>query len=150
MKAAFLVHFTKFTTWPDDAFESRGAPLIVGIAGTDPFGDALDKAFKDKKCGERPILIERYESADKIGKPHLLFTTATATDAIAAVLRACRERPVLLIGDAEGVAKGGLLAGFYLEKANVRFEINAEAAKKARLAISSQLLKLARIVESTR
>jgi hypothetical protein len=38
------------------------------------------------------------------------------------------------------------MVNFYLEENKVRFEINREAAARARLGISSQLLKLARIV----
>lgn len=38
------------------------------------------------------------------------------------------------------------MVNFYPEENRVRFEINREAAARAGLAISSQLLKLARIV----
>jgi hypothetical protein len=53
---------------------------------------------------------------------------------------------VLTVGDSDGYAARGVIANFYLEENRVRFEINREAAVRARLGISSQLLKLARIV----
>jgi hypothetical protein len=53
---------------------------------------------------------------------------------------------VLTIGDTEGYAEQGVMVNFYLEDNMVRIEINIDAARRAGLNISSQLLKLARIV----
>ena len=53
---------------------------------------------------------------------------------------------VLLVGESEHFAQEGGVIGFCLEQNKVRFEINVEAAGKAKLKISAKLLALAKTV----
>jgi hypothetical protein len=41
VKAAYLFNFLKFMEWPAEAFVDPHAPIVIGIVGDDPFGDAL-------------------------------------------------------------------------------------------------------------
>jgi hypothetical protein len=54
------------------------------------------------------------------------------------------------VGETTGFSSHGGVAGFFVEQGRVRFEINPDAAKRARLAVSSRLLALARIVTDSR
>ena len=63
-----------------------------------------------------------------------------------AALKAAKSGSVLTIGDAASFTDAGGVIQFYLEDRKVRFEINLAAAQRAKLQISSQLLKLARVV----
>jgi hypothetical protein len=147
VKAAFLFKLAYFTTWPDDAFEKPESPFVVAVVGADPFGAKLDATMKDKKILTHPIVVERYATAEKIGQPHLLFASGRDDDKLAAARIACRGKAILLVGDcADFCAKGGV-ANFFLEDGKVHFEMNPAAAKRARLSISSLLLRLAKIVE---
>ena len=47
IKAAYLYHFAMFVDWPDDAFASRNAPIVIGIVGADPFGSAIDDTVRE-------------------------------------------------------------------------------------------------------
>jgi hypothetical protein len=51
------------------------------------------------------------------------------------------------VGEKEGFAAEGGCMNFYLDDKRVRFEINPDAVKRARLKASSRLLQLARIVK---
>ena len=64
------------------------------------------------------------------------------------ILRACRSKPVLLMGEQPGFSAAGGTVTFYSEEQRILFEINQASAERAGLAVSSQLLKLARIVGS--
>jgi hypothetical protein len=147
VKAAFLYNFAFFTIFPDDAFPTADAPIVVGVVGADPFGATLDATLKDKKVGTHPIVVERYANAEKIGKPHVLYAGGHDDDKLAAVRIACRDRAIVLVGDCPGFCARGGIANFFIEESKVRFEMNPGAAKRARLQPSSQLLKLAKIVE---
>ena len=57
--------------------------------------------------------------------------------------------PVLTIGETPGFARNGGIINLILEDNKVRFEVNVAAAKEADLNISSRLLALARIVQSS-
>lgn len=147
VKAAFLWNFAKYTTWPDTAFAREESPFVVAVLGKDPFGELLDQTLADKKVGTHPVRVERHSGAAAIGRPHLLFVAETDPKVVEPLLRALREEPVLVVGEADGfVARGGTI-GFYLEKQNVRFEVRPATARRAGLKIAAQLLKLARIVE---
>jgi hypothetical protein len=52
------------------------------------------------------------------------------------------------VGETDRFAHTGGIINFRLQGANVRFEINPEAARRSRLTISSKLLRLAIIIGS--
>jgi hypothetical protein len=65
---------------------------------------------------------------------------------LAAILRETEGRPVLTIGDTDGFAQAGVILNLYTFDQRVRIEANTTAAARAGLRLSSQLLRLARIV----
>jgi hypothetical protein len=64
---------------------------------------------------------------------------------VAALLQNVQQTPVLTIGEGGEFLRAGGLVRFYEAEGKVRFEINAEGAKDAKLRVSSKLLKLATI-----
>ena len=60
LKAAFLLNFAKFVEWPRVAFAEAGSPLVLGILGENPFGDALDRTIKDKTINNRPLVVKGF------------------------------------------------------------------------------------------
>src|SRR5215469_5872613 len=47
IKAGFTYNFAKLMQWPDRAFAQPDSPIIIGIVGTDPFGNVLrDETFE--------------------------------------------------------------------------------------------------------
>ena len=55
-----------------------------------------------------------------------------------------RDAPVLTISDIEGFTEVGGIAQFFFEHGQLRFSIQLESAKRARLQISSRLLVMAK------
>jgi YfiR/HmsC-like len=53
---------------------------------------------------------------------------------------------VLTVGDADHFVSEGGVIGFCLEEKKIRFEINLNAATKAKLKLSAKLLSLAKTV----
>jgi hypothetical protein len=56
----------------------------------------------------------------------------------------------LTVGEAEGFAISGGVINFYTQNNKLRFEINPDAAERAGLRISSQLLRLSRVTQAKR
>jgi hypothetical protein len=48
--------------------------------------------------------------------------------------------------DQDGMAQRGVMVNLFLDNRRIGFEVNAEAAKRARLNLSSKMLRLARAV----
>ena len=143
VKAAFLYNFAKFVDWPGDGGQGM---FVLCVLGADPFGGAID-AVAGKPVGGRTIQVRRLASADGAGACQMLFISSSEADGLGKDLGAVRGKPVLTVGDTPGFAERGVVINLYVEQSKVRFEINIDAAKRAQLNISSQLLRLARITK---
>ena len=78
----------------------------------------------------------------------MLYVATKDPDKAVCMLSSIDTRPVLTIGESRNFIHAGGLINFYRKGKKIRFEINAQAARESGFKISSQLLKLARIVES--
>jgi hypothetical protein len=146
VKAAFLLKFADYVEWPD-----RGAsgPFVVAVLGADPFGGTLDAMLAGKEVKGRPVAVRRYTSpADAVAEANILFVGLSDRADLERALEAAEGRPVLTVGDSEHFASRGGIVGLRLQGAVVRFDINLGQAERSGLRISSQLLKLARIVRT--
>lgn len=144
VKAAFLLNFLRFVTWPD---ASADAPLEVVVLGDEEVAKALEQAAAKQVVGGRAIAVRSVRATREIGAhPHLLFIGAGERDRLAALLREFEGRPVLTVGDGAGYGRAGAVLNFYTSDTRIRFEANTTAAARAGLQISSHLLRLARIV----
>lgn len=144
VKAAFLLNFLKFVTWPD---ASADAPLDVVVLGDEGVAAALEDAAARQVVGGRAIAVRSVRTAREIGgAPHLLFIGAGERERLPALLREFEGRPVLTVGDGAGYGRAGVVLNFYTSDTRIRFEANTTAAARAGLQISSHLLRLARIV----
>ncbi len=151
LKAAFLFNFLKYTTWPKGTFERPDDPILLAIVGRDPFGSLLEHVLSKKKVGAHPIRILRFKSVEEVKQAHAIFLGELSAKERASLYARLAGKPVLIIGDERGLAsKDGAVASFFLKDGKVRFEVSTEAIRRAGLAISSQLLKLADIVEKRR
>lgn len=147
VKAAFLYNFAKFVEWPDLKNADSSYPFIFGVLGDDPFGSELDN-IQNKVVAGRPISIKRFASLDDYKPCHILFINIEEKDILKTMLLQLKNKNVLTVGDAEGFAKTGGMIGFIEKKNKIRFEINVIAAEQSDIKISSNLLKLATIVDT--
>jgi hypothetical protein len=145
VKAAFLFHFAQFVEWPADAFARGDSPLVIGVVGRgDPFNGALERAVRDKKVADHPIVIAHYDSAAAMGPCHVLFVCDDQADSLDAILQKAGGG-TLTVGDLDSFTERSGLVRFFPEDNKVRFEINLEVLRRSRLRISAKLLKLAKI-----
>jgi len=143
VKAAFIHNIAKFVEWP--AATRTAGPLKLCILGQSPFGSALD-ALQGKSIGNKVWEVLPAKPNTNLRECGVLFIAASESDNLSQILERLQGSPVLTMGDTVGYAGEGVMVNFYLEQDKVRFEINNDAAGRAGLRVSSQLLKLARIV----
>ena len=146
VKAAFLYNFAKFVEWPPDAFAGPQAPIVLGIVGEDPFGDALREIISGKTVNGRSFLIKRLKLGPELHGCHILFISSSEKKNLARIFESLKGSSVLTVGETDQFVQSGGAIKLFLEGNNVRFEINVGAASLARLKISSKLLALARSV----
>jgi len=150
VKAASLYHFIRYTTWPEGSFEDERSPIAVLVVGGNPFGKHLEAALAGKLVGKRAIHLSFAAEVPEQIQAHVVFAGTLSGEDRARLLAISLGRPCLLFGDRPGYARSGACGNFFLEKGKVGFEINVDALKAAHLEISSQVLKLARIVRNSR
>jgi hypothetical protein len=146
VKAAFLYNFSQFVVWPAEAFPEAQTPLVIGVIGEDPFGAYLDEIVQGEQVNNRPLIVQRFHQVEEIKVCHILFVSQSETKRLEEIFARLKGRNILTVGDIDGFAKQGGMIRFVTEKNKVRFRINVEAAKAAKLTISSKLLKPAAIV----
>ncbi len=146
IKAAFLYNFGKFVEWPAEHQARLGEAFVIGVFGEDPFGSDIDTLLAEKSIKEKKILIKRFRTLEELEPCHILFISPKEAKKLADIIKRLGDENVLTVSDTvEFMANGGMV-NFVMEDNRVRFEINKLATDKAKLKLSSQLLKLARSV----
>ncbi|MCC6139478.1 MAG: YfiR family protein [Nitrospira sp.] len=148
LKAAFLYNIAKFVEWPASATPDSSAPVTFCMVG-EAFGAAID-SVDGKQIHGRPIAIKRDPSVQSVKDCHLLFISETEFGKSAATLAAVKGSPVLTVCDAARCAEQGVMVNLQLTDNKVKLEINVDAVQLAPIKISSQLMKLARLVTHNR
>jgi hypothetical protein len=143
LKAAFVYNFAKFIEWPDDSFSAPDDPFVIGVLGDDPIASMLVRNLAGKTVRERRLVTRRFGGVSELERCHILFIAGSEAPRLAAALQAVGRQPVVTVGESDGFAQHGGVVGFLMEGARLRFEVNLDAAERANLRISSQLLKLA-------
>lgn len=145
VKAAFLYNFTKFVEWLDARPGDR-APFRLCVLGEDPFGDTLDNIVFGEMVGSRPLLPERIDATERLEDARsceVVFVCRSERARVRQVLEVVSGAPVLTVSDLPGFLEAGGHIQFVMQEGKVRFAINQAAAERARLRISSKLLRLA-------
>ena len=148
LKAAFLFNFSQFVEWPRDAFPQTNTPFVIGVLGEDPFGKSLDEIVANELARGHQIVVRRYRDVGQISACHILYVGASETPRFDSIFEFLRGKTILAVGEAERFTTRGGMIGFEVEDSKVRLKINFEAAKAARLTISSKLLRQADILDS--
>ena len=147
IKAAFVLNFAKFTTWPADAFAGPDADIELWV-----MGDAtVQRAFASidgETVGSRKIHV-RYGSLVSSGDPcHMLFAARDVQRSILTeFLAIIHDRPVLSVGEMTDFIRLGGIINIFSKDGRFCFEIKPTAADRRGLQISSRLLKLAIVID---
>ena len=148
VKAAFVVNFVKFTTWPERSFVGPASPIVIGIIGDDPFGDAFVPFLGGTVAG-RNLEIRRFAPEDDNAiSCHLLFIAPSAADGLEQIVARLGRAPVLTVSDIAGSCGRGPIICLYPKNNRISFDIDNARARRADLTISAKLLSLARRVRN--
>ena len=145
VKAAFLLNFVRFVDWSDQTGRGTGNEIILGIAGEDHFGSALN-LIRGVKVKNRTLVIKNADDSNSLTSCDILFISASEKDRLPSIMATLKDLPILTVSEIEGFARRGGMINFITVEKKIRFEINPDAAKQVGIHISSQLLQLARIV----
>ncbi len=146
LKAAFVFNFTRFIEWPQTAPDSTATPFVIAVLGDDPFEQFLEQTVTGESVNDHPIEIHHYRHADELGKCHILFISSSEESRLDSILRVVGDRSILTVSALSNSAANGVMIGLVKNKHKIKLQINLDAVNRARLEISSKLLKLAEII----
>jgi hypothetical protein len=150
IKAAYLYGFGKFVEWPATAPAAAGKDFRICVLGDDPFGRLLDDVAAGAVIKDRPVTLRRIAQVSEAEACHTLFISASEDARLARILSAMQGWPVLTVGDTPEFAERGGMVGFSLEGNRVRFTVNIQASRDAKLTLNSELLRVAAKVLKSR
>jgi hypothetical protein len=148
LKAAMLYNLTQFVEWPSSAYADSHAPVILCILGQDPFANSLASSIPKGTENGRAVLIRHLQSDAEFQGCHILYISSSERKTTAHIFSTLQGSCVLTVGEMAQFAVHGGIIQFALEDQFVHFDINVDAASRARLKISSKLLALAQIVRN--
>lgn len=150
LKAETLFRFLSFVEWPPDVLAPFGQDsLVIGVLGDDPFGNVLSEVVAGRTVGPKAISVRQTSDLEELGFCQVVFISETESDRLTDVLSVLRSITVLTVGDIDGFVDAGGMVGLGVQGNAVRFAINIDAIENSELIVSSRILRMARIVETT-
>jgi hypothetical protein len=148
VKALFLYNFANFVEWPDDAFTNKSSPLRMCLYGSVPFGGFLE-AVNGTRIRDRQLTIIRTSYSEEIEDGcHILFVGTEHLATIERLFSNMNHLFVLSIGNVKGFTDKGGIVNILRTRDQHKFEINLSKAIENGLLIDSDLLSLARIINT--
>lgn len=139
LKAEFLERFILFVDWPEEVDSSH---LVIGILGENPFGPYLESRLSHQDKRGRELAVRELTDLGDAATCHVLFVSSSERD-VEKIVEATRGRPILTVGDREGLAKKGFLIDLIMVDDRLGFEVNRGAIEESGLTVSSRLLRFA-------
>lgn len=146
VKAALVYNFTRFVDWPADAVPGQDDPVVIAVLGSDAFVSALELTVRDQLSRGRPIEVRPATDLDDARGAQVLFVAAGGGPQPGpAALDKLHAEHVLTIGETAGFLDRGGIIRLAVEGQRVRIHVDLDAADRAGLRLSAQLLKLAEV-----
>jgi hypothetical protein len=144
IKAAFIYNFIQFTDWPDDALGDPESPIVIGVLEPDPLKGNLDRAILGKTAHGHNLAVRHITDSTQVAGCHLVYVCGD--DQTVRKILESATGPTLTVGDSDAFAAAGGGIRFYVAENKIRFQIDLTTLEKAKLQMSSKLLKVARTV----
>ena len=140
VKAAFVLNFMKFTTWPEPRTADARTLTLCATDGH-PLAGQLHE-LEGREVRDLQVRVV-HRTADDSPPCDVIFVTRIDDATLNALRSEVAARPILTISDQTGFLEQGGMIEIKLVDGRTRFDINLLAARAAGLTLSSQLLQLA-------
>jgi hypothetical protein len=146
VKAVFVFKLSHFVAWPPQSFTTPTEPFVIGVLGGEAIATQLEEAVRDEKVDAHPLVVRRLRPGEEITDCRILYIDRSLGGQLEQVLAQVRQRHTLTVSDLDGAARRGVIIELANENNRIKFVINAVTADDAGLTISSNLLRLARVI----
>jgi len=144
LKAVFVLNFAKLTEWPAGGTVD-GNTFTIAVLGKAPSA-TFNKLLKGQTVHGRAVTVKHIDNVRQVKEPQLLYLSDVERQRLPGILKEVGQQSVLTVSDMTGFCEAGGMIGLIPVQNRLGFEVNLAAVRKARLSVSSQLLKLAKTI----
>jgi hypothetical protein len=141
--AVLMLNFIKGIQWPGNEGTDK---FVLGVLEYPPLVAELNAAIKSGKTGRRVEVIE-FESAEDVGKCHMLFIPAYKAKQLAPLTAKLGTAPTLFVTNKMDLARKGSHINFVIVDGKLRYEINCKSIEKRGMKVATNIKGLGIIVE---
>ena len=150
IKAAYVLNIARYVTWPKEVYANHQDRLHLCIYRNNSYGQPLE-AIRGKSIGKRRLAIIIIDHFKEVDDCEILFISPDKISTFSEDIQGDLQRPLLTIADLtesgkNGVSLQGVIVSLVRQNNRMIFEIDLAQAREVDLLMSSELLKLARIV----
>ena len=139
VEAAYLFNFAKFMHAPAHSADS----FTIAVVGKNPIGQTLGTLTANEQIDGRPLKIVQVTSADQARNYDIVFLSESEIPRMDKDLAALAGSNALTVSNMPDFVQRGGMIQFQVVNNRVRFLVNLDAASKAKITLSSELLKVA-------
>jgi hypothetical protein len=142
-KANFLATFPSFIDWPDSAFPSPQAAILLCVRGDFAFGTSLAVLTRGISIHGRSLEVRWIRKDEDLHSCHIVFVSHSESKRYGKLLQSLDGASILTVGETSDFLAAGGAVAFSVKGETLQFEINLPHANRAHLRISSHMLALA-------
>jgi hypothetical protein len=142
LKAVFIYNFTRYIEWNAEQNENE---FVIGIAGPSAIYRPMSEIARTSTVNNRRIIVKHFSRAEDITYCHILFVPRNSPIPMQAIVDRA-GKGTLIITEEAGLARTGAAINFIPVNDKIKFEANLKAINAAGVKVSSQLLRLAIII----
>jgi len=142
-KANFLAAFPNFIDWPDSAFASPQASILLCVRGDFAFGTSLAELTRGRSIHGRSLEVRLIRKDEDLRSCHIVFVSHSESKRYGKLLQSLDGASILTVGETSDFLAAGGTVAFSVKGKSLQFEISLPHANTAHLRISSHMLALA-------
>lgn len=142
--AVYLMSFVKYSDWGI----ADQKEIKVMVWGKSKVFDELSLlASKPQASGKKIVVFQSEQPSDALNY-HLVFVTDSKSSQLKNLATLCKQKPILIIAEREGLAKKGAAIHFTVsEDEDLGFEVNNKELAVQKIKIAQRLLQLGKTVD---
>jgi hypothetical protein len=144
LKAVFVLNFARYTEWPAEMKVDSGA-FTISIIGPRPSA-TFTNALNGQTIRGARVTVKFVDNVLQAKNSQLLYVSGVELSNLIKALRDVSHYPVLTVSDIPGFCEAGGMIGMVRVENRLGFDINYPSIRKAGLSVSTQLLKLAKVI----
>ena len=144
IKAGIVFNLARVVDWPAPA--SAAGPFVIGVVGSDESDPDLD-GLSGKDVHHRACVVRDPLLPQAAADAQIVYISQSQQAELRSLLGMLAGRPVLTVSEIGGFCEAGGMVQLRRDRNRILLRVNREAAEKAGLHLSSELLKVAELVK---